>query len=186
MVRLGGADRAVHARRQTRPSAVPGGVLLRIHFMQQWFTLSDPAMEEALHDMPLFRDFAGLGGWDDRLPDESTILRFRHVLEKHKLAERILATVNLLLGAKGLMLRSGTVVDATLISAPSSTKNASGERDPEMRQSKKGQQWFFGMKAHIGVDADWSGPHRARHIGQRQRCGRSQQFAARARDGCLR
>jgi IS5 family transposase len=128
--------------------------LLRIHFMQQWFTLSDPAMEEALHDMPLFRDFAGLGGWDDRLPDESTILRFRHVLEKNKLAERILATVNLLLGAKGLMLRSGTVVDATLISAPSSTKNASGERDPDMHQSKKGQQWFFGMKAHIGVDAD--------------------------------
>ena len=128
--------------------------LLRIHFMQQWFTLSDPAMEEALHDMPLFRDFAGLGGWDDRLPDESTILRFRHVLEKNKLAERILATVNLLLDAKGLMLRSGTVVDATLISAPSSTKNASGERDPEMHQSKKGQQWFFGMKAHIGVDAD--------------------------------
>ena len=128
--------------------------LLRIHFMQQWFTLSDPAMEEALHDVPLFRDFAGLGGWDDRLPDESTILRFRHVLEKHKLSERILATVNLLLGAKGLMLRSGTVVDATLISAPSSTKNASGERDPEMHQSKKGQQWFFGMKAHIGVDAD--------------------------------
>ena len=128
--------------------------LLRIHFMQQWFTLSDPAMEEALHDMPLFRDFAGLGGWDDRLPDESTILRFRHVLEKNKLAERILATVNLLLGAKGLMLRSGTVVDATLISAPSSTKNASGERDPQMHQSKKGQQWFFGMKAHIGVDAD--------------------------------
>ncbi len=128
--------------------------LLRIYFMQQWFTLSDPAMEEALHDMPLFRDFAGLGGWDDRLPDESTILRFRYVLEKHKLAERILATVNLLLGAKGLMLRSGTVVDATLISAPSSTKNASGERDPEMHQSKKGQQWFFGMKAHIGVDAD--------------------------------
>jgi hypothetical protein len=132
--------------------------LLRIHFMQQWFTLSDPSMEEALHDMPLFRDFAGLGGWDDRLPDESTILRFRHVLEKHKLAERILATVNLLLGAKGLMLRSGTVVDATLISAPSSTKNASGERDPEMHQSKKGQQWFFGMKAHIG----WCTPCAAR------------------------
>ncbi len=128
--------------------------LLRIHFMQQWFTLSDPAMGEALHDVPLFRDFAGLGGWDDRLPDESTILRLRHVLEKHKLAERILATVNLLLGAKGLMLRSGTVVDATLISAPSSTKNASGERDPQMHQSKKGQQWFFGMKAPIGVDAD--------------------------------
>ena len=139
--------------------------LLRIHFMQQWFTLSDPAMEEALHDVPLFRDFAGLGGWDDRLPDESTILRFRHVLEKHKLADRILATVNLLLGAKGLMLRSGTVVDATLISAPSSTKNASGERDPEMHQSKKGQQWFFGMKAHIGVDADSGLVHTVRGTG---------------------
>jgi IS5 family transposase len=128
--------------------------LLRIHFMQQWFTLSDPSMEEALHDVPLFRDFAGLGGWDDRLPDESTILRFRHVLEKHKLAPQILAVINDLLRAKGLMLRSGTVVDATLIAAPSSTKNASGERDPEMHQSKKGQQWYFGMKAHIGVDAD--------------------------------
>ena len=103
---------------------------------------------------PLPCRFAGLGGWDDRLPDESTILRFRHVLEKHKLAERILATVNLLLGAKGLMLRSGTVVDATLIAAPSSTKNSSGERDPEMHQTKKGNQWHFGMKAHIGVDAD--------------------------------
>lgn len=128
--------------------------MLRIHFMQQWFNLSDPAMEEALHDVPLFRDFAGLGGWDDRLPDESTILRFRHVLEKHKLAEQILKTVNELLTAKGLMLRSGTVVDATLIAAPSSTKNNSGERDPEMKQSKKGQQWYFGMKCHIGVDAE--------------------------------
>jgi len=132
----------------------PVQALLRIHFMQQWFTLSDPAMEEALHDMPLFRDFAGLGGWDDRLPDESTILRFRHVLEKHHLAEQILATINTLLRDRGLMLKSGTVVDATLIAAPSSTKNASGERDPEMKQSKKGQQWYFGMKAHIGVDAD--------------------------------
>jgi len=132
----------------------PVASLLRFHFMQQWFTLSDPAMEEALHDMPLLRDFPGLGGWDDRLPDEDTILRSRHVLEKHNLAERILATVNLLLGAKGLMLRSGTVVDATLISAPSSIKSASGERDPEMHQSKKGQQCSFGMKAHIGVDAD--------------------------------
>ena len=132
----------------------PAESLLRIHFMQQWFTLSDPAMEEALHDVPLFREFAGLGGWDARLPDESTILRFRHVLEKHQLAEQILATVNSLLGARGLMLRSGTVVDATLISAPSSTKNASGQRDPEMKQSRKGQQWYFGMKAHIGVDAD--------------------------------
>lgn len=128
--------------------------MLRIHFMQQWFNLSDPAMEEALHDVPLFREFAGLGGWDARLPDESTILRFRHTLEQHRLAERILVTVNDLLVAKGLMLKSGTVVDATLIAAPSSTKNASGMRDPEMHQSKKGQQWYFGMKSHIGVDAD--------------------------------
>jgi IS5 family transposase len=129
-------------------------VMLRIHFMQQWFNLSDPAMEEALHDMALFRDFAGLGGWDERVPDESTILRFRRVLEKHKLAPQILQTINDLLRSKGLMLRAGTVVDATLIAAPSSTKNASGERDPEMKQSQKGNQWFFGMKAHIGVDAE--------------------------------
>ena len=128
--------------------------MLRIHFMQQWFALSDPAMEEALHDMPVFRDFAGLEGWNERLPDESTILRFRHVLEKHKLAAQILQTVNDLLSAKGMLLKSGTVVDATLIAAPSSTKNSSGERDPEMKQSRKGQQWYFGMKCHIGVDVE--------------------------------
>jgi IS5 family transposase len=131
----------------------PVETMLRVHFMQQWFTLSDPAMEEALHDVPLFREFAGLG-WDSRLPDESTILRFRHLLEKHKLADQILGVVNDLLRDKGLLLKTGTVVDATLISAPSSTKNASGERDPEMHQSKKGNQWYFGMKAHIGVDAE--------------------------------
>ena len=128
--------------------------MLRIHFMQQWFTLSDPAMEEALHDMPVFREFAGLEGWDERLPDESTILRFRHVLEKHKLAAQILQTVNDLLSAKGVMLKGGSVVDATLIAAPSSTKNSSGERDPQMKQSRKGQQWYFGMKCHIGVDLE--------------------------------
>jgi IS5 family transposase len=127
--------------------------MLRIHFMQQWFTLSDPAMEEALHDMPLLREFAGLG-WDRRLPDESTILRFRHLLERHKLAEQILAVVNDLLISQGLLLKAGTVVDATLIAAPSSTKNKDGQRDPEMHQSKKGNQWYFGMKCHIGVDAD--------------------------------
>jgi transposase, IS5 family len=136
--------------------------LLRIHFMQQWFTLSDPAMEEALHDVPLFRDFAGLGGWGDRLPDESTILRFRHLLDKHDLAPKIFETVNDVLRTKGLMLRAGTVVDATLIAAPSSTKNASGERDPEMKQSKKGNQWYFGMKAHIGVDASSGLTHTVR------------------------
>ena len=138
--------------RRGRPP-FPVETMLRIHFMQQWFTLSDPAMEESLHDVPLFREFAGLN-WDTRLPDETTILRFRRLLEEHKLGPQILAVVNELLGAKGLMLRTGTVVDATLIAAPSSTKNASGERDPEMKQSQKGKQWFFGMKAHIGVDAD--------------------------------
>jgi IS5 family transposase len=133
----------------------PFGVhtMLRIHFMQQWFNLSDPAMEEALHDIALFREFAGLS-WDTALPDETTILRFRRLLEQHKLAPQILGVVNDLLRDKGLMLRRGTVVDATLIAAPSSTKNASGERDPQMKQSKKGNQWYFGMKAHIGVDVE--------------------------------
>jgi transposase, IS5 family len=139
-------------RRGRPPFAVE--VILGIHFMQQWFNLSDPAMEEALHDMALFRDFAGLGGGDKPVPDETTILRFRRVLEKHKLAPKILEMINDLLRSKGLMLRAGTVVDATLIAAPSSTKNTQGERDPEMKQSKKGGQWYFGMKAHIGVDVD--------------------------------
>ncbi len=103
--------------------------------------------------MPLFREFAGLD-WDSRLPDDSTILRFRHLLERHQLAEKILATINALLLDKGLMLKAGTVVDATLIAAPSSTKNEKGERDPEMHQTKKGNQWHFGMTAHIGVDAE--------------------------------
>lgn len=131
----------------------PVETLLRVHFMQQWFTLSDPAMEEALHDIALFREFAGLS-WDSRIPDESTILRFRHLLEKHKLTDQILVVVNDLLRDKGLLLKAGTVVDATLIAAASSTKNKTGERDPDMHQSKKGNQWHFGMKAHIGVDAE--------------------------------
>ena len=143
---------APEGRRGRPPFSVE--TMLRVHFMQQWFTLSDPAMEEALHDTPLLREFAGLDNWTSRLPDETTILRFRHLLEKHKLAPQILLVVNDLLRAEGLMLRAGTVVDATLIAAPSSTKNASGERDPEMHQSKKGNQWYFGMKAHIGVDAE--------------------------------
>jgi len=111
-------------------------------------------MEEALYDMALFREFVGLDAGEDNLPDESTILRFRHLLEAHDLSLQILATVNATLAAKGLLLKSGTVVDATLIAAPSSTKNSSGERDPEMHQTKKGNQWHFGMKAHIGVDAE--------------------------------
>jgi IS5 family transposase len=110
-------------------------------------------MEEALHDVPMYREFARLDGAMARLPDETTILRFRHLLEEHKLAAEMLRVVNDVLQAKGLMMRTGTVVDATLIAAPSSTKNAEGERDPEMKQTKKGNQWYYGMKAHIGVDA---------------------------------
>ncbi|QHE77252.1 IS5 family transposase [Hydrogenophaga sp. PBL-H3] len=128
--------------------------MLRIHFLQQWFNLSDPSMEEALYDTPMFREFTGLDMGEENLPDESTILRFRHLLEKNNLSMQMLATVNATLTAKGLLLKQGTVVDATLIAAPSSTKNSSGERDPEMHQTKKGNQWHFGMKAHIGVDAD--------------------------------
>jgi IS5 family transposase len=127
--------------------------MLRIHYLQQWFALSDPAMEEALHDMPVFREFAKLPEGATRLPDETTILRFRHLLERHDLAADMLRVVNDILQAKGLMMKKGTVVDATLIAAPSSTKNAEGERDPELHQTKKGNQWYFGMKAHIGVDA---------------------------------
>jgi IS5 family transposase len=111
-------------------------------------------MEEALHEVPMYREFAGLDAGASRLPDETTILRFRHLLEAHALAQPMLATVNAVLASKGLLLKTGTIVDATLIAAPSSTKNSTGERDPEMHQTKKGNQWHFGMKAHIGVDAE--------------------------------
>lgn len=128
--------------------------MLRIHFLQQWFGLSDPAMEEALHDVSLYCEFARLDPGSVRLPDETTILRFRHLLEENNLSIQLLASINATLATKGLMLKTGTVVDATLIAAPSSTKNSGGERDPEMHQVKKGKQWHFGMKAHIGVDAE--------------------------------
>ena len=139
---------------RARTGRPPFGIetMLRIHYLQQWFGLSDPAMEEALHDVPLYREFARLDGATARLPDETTILRFRHLLERHDLAADMLRVVNDLLQHKGLLLRTGTAVDATLIAAPSSTKNDSGQRDPEMRQTKKGNNWYFGMKAHIGVD----------------------------------
>jgi len=139
---------------ETGRPPLPLPVMLRVHLLQQWFGLSDPAMEEALHDVPLYREFAGIDSGMARLPDESTILRFRHLLEQHGLAQKMLEAVNELLRDKGLMLKAGTMVDATLIAAPSSTKNESGERDPEMHQTKKGNQWYFGMKAHIGADAD--------------------------------
>ena len=127
--------------------------MLRTHFMQQRFTLSDPDMEEAFFDTPLYREFAQLEEFA-RMPDESTILRFRHRLEEHKLAEQILITVNDLLSAKGLLIRAGAVVDASLIAAPTSTKNKDRVRDTDMHSSKKGNQWYFGMKAHIGADAE--------------------------------
>ncbi|AZR25231.1 IS5 family transposase [Xanthomonas vasicola pv. arecae] len=136
-----------------RPGRQPYALatMLRIHLLQQWYALSDPAMEEALHEIPTLRRFAQLGGLDD-IPDETTILNFRRLLETHGLAARMLEAVNAHLARKGQSLRSGTIVDATLIAAPSSTKNADHARDPEMHQTKKGNQWYFGMKAHIGVD----------------------------------
>ncbi len=131
----------------------PLQTMLRTHFMQLWFTLSDPGMEEAFFDTPLYREFAQLEEFAP-LPDESTILRFRHRLQEHKLSEQILKVVNDLLSQRGLLLKTGTVVDATLIAAPTSTKNKDKARDPEMHSSQKGNQWYFGMKAHIGADAD--------------------------------
>ena len=138
-------------KRGRPPFAVKG--MLRIDLMQQWLTLSDPAMEEALHDVPLFREFAGAQGWDERLPEESTIPRFRHVLKKHMVAPQILQAINDQVMHRGL-LKSGIVVGAILITASSSTKNAAGERAPEMKQSSKGQHLYFGMKCHIRVDAE--------------------------------
>jgi transposase, IS5 family len=128
--------------------------MLRIHFLQQWFGLSDPAMEEALEDIPMYWQFAQLDPGITRLPDETTILRFRHMLEANNLSLQIMATINALLTQRGLLLKTGTVVDATLIAAPSSTKNKDHARDPQMHSSKKGNQMYFGMKAHIGADAE--------------------------------
>ena len=142
----------------------PLGTMLRTHFLQQWFSLSDPGIKEAFFDTPIYREFVQLNEFD-RLPDESTILRFRHRLEEHKLAGQILATVNDLLTQRGLLLKVGTVVDATLIAAPSSTKNKDKARDPEMHSAQKGNQWHFGMKAHIGADADSGLVHTVRGTG---------------------
>ena len=118
--------------------------------MQNWFGYGDPAMEEALYETTILRQFAGLGL--ERIPDKTIILNFRRLREKHELAAGILAVINGYLGDRGLSLRQGTIVDATLINAPSSTKNKDGKRDPEMHQTKKGNQYYFGAKAHIGVD----------------------------------
>ena len=126
--------------------------MLRIYFMQQWYGLSDPAMEDALYDIESMRRFAGINIEVDVIPDETTILHFRHLLERHNLTRQIFEKTKRYLTEKGLILREGTIVDATIINAPSSTKNRDRTRDKEMRQTKKGNQWYFGMKAHVGTD----------------------------------
>jgi IS5 family transposase len=127
--------------------------MLRIYFLQHWFDLSDPAAEEALYDSSAMRAFVGIDLGREPAPDETTICKFRHLLEAHDLGSRIFEEVHVHLEEKGLRLSTGTIVDATIIHAPSSTKNARKERDPEMHQTKKGNQWYFGMKAHVGVDS---------------------------------
>ena len=133
---------------------MPLETMLRVYFLQNWYALSDPMAEETLYDSEAMRRFAGIELGDDRIPDETTILNFRHLLERHGLTEALFAEVNGHLADKGISLRSGTLVDATIIDAPSSTKNKAGARDPEMTSTKKGNAWYFGMKAHIGVDVD--------------------------------
>jgi IS5 family transposase len=128
--------------------------MLRMYIVQQSLGLSDEGIEDALYDSQAIRQFVGLDLGRESAPDATTLLKFRHLLEAHKLTESIFATIKAHLASQGLMLREGTIVDATIIAVPSSTKNAKGERDPEMHQTKKGKQWHFGMKAHIGVDAD--------------------------------
>ena len=126
--------------------------MLRIYFLQQWFNLSDPQAEDAIYDSESMRRFARVELGDEVVPDETTILRFRHLLEQHGLTQAIFDSITGLLEERRLLLRSGTIVDATIIAAPSSTKNASASRDPEMKQARKGKNWHFGMKLHIGAD----------------------------------
>lgn len=127
--------------------------MLRIHFLQHWFNLSDPAVEEALYESVSMREFVGIDLGHEPVPDETTVLNFRHLLERHELGRQLFERVGAHLQAQGFRLSTGTIVDATLIAAPSSTRNAQGARDPEMKQSRKGNQWYFGMKAHVAVDA---------------------------------
>ena len=129
------------------------GIMLRTYFVQQWFNLSDPGVEEALYDSAALRRFVGVDLGRAPAPDQTSVCRFRHLLETHDLGGAVLDAVNHHLASKGIRITTGTIVDATIIHAPSSTKNQSGERDPEMHQTRKGNQWYFGMKAHIGVDS---------------------------------
>lgn len=127
--------------------------MLRIYFLQQWFNLSDPAVEETLYDSAAMRDFVGIDLGREPVPDETTVCRFRHLLEENDLGRRLFEEVHHHLEAKGMKVATGTIVDATIINAPSSTKNTDKARDPDMHQTRKGNQWYFGMKAHIGVDS---------------------------------
>src|SRR6202167_1391047 len=127
--------------------------MLRIYFLQVWFNLSDPAVEDALYDSAAMRDFVGIDLGREPAPDETTICKFRHLLEEHGLGGEMLEAVNLHLEGQGVRITTGTIVDATIIHAPSSTKNREQKRDPEMHQTRKGKQWYFGMKAHVGVDS---------------------------------
>ena len=127
--------------------------MLRIYFLQQWFNLSDPAVEEALYDSAVMRSFVGIDLGREPVPDETTVCKFRHLLEEHQLGGQMLEAVNLHLQSRGVRITTGTIVDATIIHAPSSTKNREQQRDPEMHQTRKGKQWYFGMKAHVGVDS---------------------------------
>jgi IS5 family transposase len=139
----------------TGPGRRPKGLerMLRIYFMQHWFNLSDPGMEEALYDSRVMRDFAGIDLGEEPAPDESTILKFRHLLEAKNMGAELLQLVNSYLDENGLKVSRGTIVDASIINAPSSTKNRDQARDPDMHQTRKGNQWYFGMKLHIGVDS---------------------------------
>jgi len=136
--------------------------MFRIYCLQQWYNLSDPGAEEALYDSIMMRQFAGVRADDDVIPDETSILNFRRVLERHKLTERLLTEINAHLSERGLFVGKGTIVDATIINAPSSTKNAEKKRDPQMHQTRKGKQWYFGMKMHTGVDDGFGLVHTVR------------------------
>jgi IS5 family transposase len=133
------------------PKELP--MMLRIYFLQQWFNLSDPGVEEALYDSRCMQAFVGIDLADKPAPDETTVCRFRHLLERHELGAKLFAQVHDYLQRQGIKVSTGTIVDATIISAPSSTKNKDAQRDPQMHQTKKGKQWYFGMKAHVGVDS---------------------------------
>ena len=147
--------------------------MLRIYFLQQWYGLADEALEDAIYDSQAMRDFVGIDLSIESVPDATTLLRFRHLLERHSLTQRIFEEINASLAERGLFMREGTIVDATIIAAPSSTKNQSGKRDPEMSSTRKGKQYYFGMKAHIGVDGDSSLVHSL--VGTKAKCHDSTQ-----------